>query len=302
MSDYVVYHNAEAMGRSLIADHAYDDSYGFVTNKDISKLKTGTHTIWMIEGTGRPRKYYLCQKFTVNPKGIRRNVGGDWKYEADGKSTGSEFYKYKILLNDFDWFPNFLKRMANFSLGFTELKEDEVRNFREAILRSKRNEKRLIKAASARLAQPRQVSGPESSHTSAFGQGVGDPETNPEVEQAAMEYVKKYYVSDGWKVTDESNSKNLGYDLLCKKKSLEKHVEVKGCRGSKEKFCLKISQKRHAEIDDRFVLAVVTNALTKTPNLSCYTSLELFQDFELVPSEYWAYPKSKKSVLRRESR
>lgn len=301
MSDYVVYHNEEAMEHSLIADHAYDDSYGFVTNKDISKLKKGTHTIWMIEGTGRPRKYYLCQKFTVNPKGIRRNVGGDWKYEADGKSVGSEFYEYKIPLNGFDWFPNFLKRMANFSLGFTELKEDEVRNFREAILRDK-NEKRLIKAASPSLTQPRQVSGLDSSPTSAFGQGFGDSETNPEVEQAAMEYVKKYYVSDGWKVKDESKIKNLGYDFLCKKKSLEKHVEVKGCRGAKEEFCLKISQKHHAETDDRFVLAVVTNALTKTPNLSCYTSLELFQNFELAPREYWAYPKSKNSVLRRGSR
>ena len=302
MRDYVVYHNTDGMEYSIIDNHQEGADYGFVTNKDISSLKNRdeVNVIWMIEGRGKPRRYYLCQRFKVDPDSVDMHDDEDWEYEASGQSNEGEYYGKSIPLKKCKWFPDFLRRMANFSRGFTELEPSDRKNFIAEIgrhgysaeLRTRKTKKSTVSVATG----PRRLV--QSEHVPVAGQGYGDAETNKEVDFAAMDCVEKIYKDEGWYVERKCNEKNLGYDFLCKKKHVENHVEVKGCRGTKEEFFLKASQKRAAETDPCFILAIVTFALTN-PDTNFYTGPELLRDFALIPSEYRASPKEKQSVRRR---
>lgn len=311
MRHYVVYHNEEKMNYSIVGNYQIRrkfGEYGFVTNKDISALNHGAHTIWMIEGRAKrhgakrqPKDYYLCERFEVTPKSVVEVEEGDWRYEASGKK--GESYGNKILLNDGrDWFPKFLERMANFSIGFTELTEAEpyLNHLRTAVLPFEK--KGRPSGLAAPIKPSRELSEPELSVVTAHERGFTDPDTIRKVDQAAMNYVEKFYVDSNWDVFNRADVDSLGYDFLCKKRNAEIHVEVKGRSGAKETFFLKLSQKDRAETDPFFRLAIVINALTTRPGLKVRTGPEMFRDFDLTPSEYRASPKSKKSARQGGSR
>jgi hypothetical protein len=77
------------------------------------------------------------------------------------------------------------------------------------------------------------------------GAGFGNPETNRKVERAAISCVTEWYESRGWQVQSVEIEKR-GFDLLCVKRSIEEHVEVKGIQGSLPAFIITAREVRQA--------------------------------------------------------
>ena len=121
------------------------------------------------------------------------------------------------------------------------------------------------------------------------GGGFGDPEQNARVERGAVDAVTKHYQSHGWRVASKEEEKNLGYDLLCRRRSDEHHVEVKGVRGTLRSVVMTKSEKKRAEHDRAFRLIAVTNALdAKTRRLQEFTGPEFLRQFHLAPIAFVA--------------
>ena len=126
----------------------------------------------------------------------------------------------------------------------------------------------------------------EASPASAFGAGFGNPEENKEVEKAAIAIVKKKYKFDGWTVKSVERDK-CGYDLECHKGETTENIEVKGVRGSEQSFFITAREVQQAQTDPKFVLFLVTSALT-SPVLSRYSGPEFVRCFELKVVQYRA--------------
>jgi hypothetical protein len=126
-----------------------------------------------------------------------------------------------------------------------------------------------------------------------MGAGFGDPEQNRKVEQAAVQIVAESYRKEGWQVTSVE-AQRCGFDLLCRRDGTEAHVEVKGAAGSERRFIVTAGELRHATDDDRFVLALVTNALTETPTLEHWPAPSFHDQFAFEPIQYWAVSKAKR--------
>src|ERR1019366_4730130 len=118
------------------------------------------------------------------------------------------------------------------------------------------------------------------------GVGFGDAMSNREVERAAIAYVKEILGNEGWGVTSVE-SKRIGFDLLCKKKKDERHVEVKGVRGPIPVFVITEGELRRAECDPYFWLYVVTDALD-SPNAHIMSGEEVIERYAFVALAYRA--------------
>lgn len=105
-----------------------------------------------------------------------------------------------------------------------------------------------------------------------------DPELRKRVEKAASDFVKQWYEREGWLVKDVSRDK-VGYDLHCTKSAQTKCVEVKGTSGLEQQFIITNNELEKSQSDPDFVLAIVTNALTK-PTLTQYRGSELQDHFQ----------------------
>ena len=157
-----------------------------------------------------------------------------------------------------------------------------------------RSNRKLTQASVALLAnalelEPEPVVVPEPPASSA-GAGFGaDPETNKAVELAAMKVTIDRYQGQGWKVADVSAEKR-GYDLVCARDGVERHVEVKGVQGALPLFMITAGEVRTAESDQRFFVAVVTSALTSDGRLVEYSAKDFFLRFQLVPVTFQAQP------------
>lgn len=119
------------------------------------------------------------------------------------------------------------------------------------------------------------------------GAGFGEPETNKEVEERAVNYSKKALEKEGWSVISVESSKNCGYDLECTKETEEINVEVKGVQGSNIAFNITDGEYRQAKSNSKFLLYVVTNALDK-PKLTKYSGKDFIDSFSLKPLSYRA--------------
>ena len=119
------------------------------------------------------------------------------------------------------------------------------------------------------------------------GAGFGSAAENSRVERAAMRCVIRYYGDRGWEVRDVSAG-NQGYDLFCKKGAAIRHIEVKGAGGDSEKFIITANEAQTWESDSRYVLALVTNALSKKPSLTEFVGPQGRQGFTFDPISYWA--------------
>jgi hypothetical protein len=119
------------------------------------------------------------------------------------------------------------------------------------------------------------------------GAGFGDPEQNKMVEQAAVLVAKQRYLAEGWQVTSVESQK-CGFDLRCQRNGTEVHVEVKGVAGSERRFIVTDGELQCANIDDRFVLALVTLALTDDPQLERWSAQSFRDEFSFKPIQYWA--------------
>jgi hypothetical protein len=117
--------------------------------------------------------------------------------------------------------------------------------------------------------------------------GFGEAEKNLQVEQAAISCVTGQYVKQGWQVQSVEQDRQ-GFDLICNKGNKEEHVEVKGISGNTCSFIITTGEVERARKDPRFVLWVVTEALSQTPRPSRFTGKEFLQEFSLEPLEYRA--------------
>lgn len=145
---------------------------------------------------------------------------------------------------------------------------------------------RLLKAAHAELL-PDSDAARNAAQSSLVGAGFGTPVENRHVERAAVSFVRRYLRRQRWKVADISSEKR-GYDLLCQRGRSERHVEVKGCKGSKIQFIITGNEKDAWSSDSHFVLALVTSVLGSSPTLHMFTGPRDLEKFRLAPISYVA--------------
>jgi len=119
-----------------------------------------------------------------------------------------------------------------------------------------------------------------------IGGGFGNPETNRQVEQAAILYVTNNYQKSGWLV-ESVESEKRGFDLLCTKNKVQENVEVKGTQGDLISFTITAGEVRQSQIDESFILSVVTSALSN-PKLHRFTPKEFNAKFALETISYRA--------------
>ncbi len=122
----------------------------------------------------------------------------------------------------------------------------------------------------------------EPGKESSSGGGFGDSEDNKEIETKAVAYVTKWYSDSDWDVDSVERIK-CGFDLVCTKKDVVENVEVKGVSGTDISFMITANEVRQAEQNDNFILCVVTNAGSNSPNLSRYTGKEFIEKFNIAP-------------------
>lgn len=127
----------------------------------------------------------------------------------------------------------------------------------------------------------------ETTAPETIGGGFGTAAENREVEKAAVTYVTEWYRSQGWTVTSVESEKR-GYDLLCERASAELHVEVKGMNGNGKQFILTAREFETGFQDSKFILALVTYALSEKPNLQQWKAKEFREAFAFSPIQYWA--------------
>jgi len=119
------------------------------------------------------------------------------------------------------------------------------------------------------------------------GAGFGNPEENKKVEEAAIAVVKEKYDLAGWKVRSVERDK-CGFDLECHKGETTENVEVKGVSGTERSFFITAGEVEQAKINSKFVLIVVTSALSSSPVMTRYSGTEFFRRFELKVVQYRA--------------
>lgn len=119
------------------------------------------------------------------------------------------------------------------------------------------------------------------------GAGFGDPAENKLIEMAAVRKVVEHYEEDGWSVISVERDK-CGYDLECRKNGVLEHVEVKGVRHAGLCFSITVNEVEQARSNPKFVLSVVTSALTASATLTQFRGAEFLQKFELSTIQYRA--------------
>jgi hypothetical protein len=119
------------------------------------------------------------------------------------------------------------------------------------------------------------------------GAGFGNPELNKKVETVAILKVTKEYEETGWSVKSVEADK-CGYDLLCTKDLLKEHVEVKGISGGIASFIITAGEVKQARNNPNFRICIVTSALKKNPQLTCYSGQEFIEQFSLSPLAFKA--------------
>ncbi|WP_049760133.1 protein NO VEIN domain-containing protein [Anaeromyxobacter dehalogenans] len=93
--------------------------------------------------------------------------------------------------------------------------------------------------------------------TKGVGQGFGlSSKEQRAVERRAVELAKRHFESGGWVVEDVGDSKT-SLDLVCRRKGIDLHVEVKGTTGLGQKIILTKNEVQHAKSYKRVALVVV---------------------------------------------
>jgi 5-methylcytosine-specific restriction protein A len=114
------------------------------------------------------------------------------------------------------------------------------------------------------------------------GAGFGRYDDNLAVERAAVEHVAALYRAAVWVVTSVERER-VGYDLRCVRGEEERHVEVKGVSATVPGFMLTEGERRAAESDSLWWVAVVTEALGPAPRCVEVHGGELLSKWSLVP-------------------
>jgi hypothetical protein len=280
-ADYLFYWKPEQAkldwGKPLI--HAASNQYGSVRPGD---------TVWIV--TARPGgRLVLLNRLRVHEgplsqRQAARRLGErpDDLYEA----------KYHILSDEADMEPVREVELADIaaSLRF-ESTRDRLDVSGGRIKAQQLQRMRRLTPESTALLRARWGSVgaiPDSAVTakpaSSAGAGFGDAEANREVERAAVAHVTMLLIKEGWIVTSKERDK-IGYDLLSVRGNDERHVEVKGVRGSVPDFLITCRERDLARSDPMFSLFVVTNALD-SPAVRSIPGIELEKRYRF---EAWQY-------------
>jgi hypothetical protein len=110
------------------------------------------------------------------------------------------------------------------------------------------------------------------------------------VELAAIKAAQDNYEQEGWSVTSVERQK-VGYDLLCKRRNEEEHVEVKGTQGETICFIITAGEMRNVLLDRKHITLVVTEALTSSPNLHRYDKERFLGELNCEPIAFRAIGK-----------
>lgn len=116
--------------------------------------------------------------------------------------------------------------------------------------------------------------------------GFGTPEHRKRVEKRAEDIVITHYEKKGF-TCKRMTHLPCGYDFSFTKGEEERHIEVKGTSSSTPQFFL--TRKEHLkgmQSNSKWRLAMVTSALSESPNLIEYTTRDLKRVFELEPYVY----------------
>lgn len=119
------------------------------------------------------------------------------------------------------------------------------------------------------------------------GAGFGSPVENKLVEAAAVQAVVNHYQTGGWWVRSVERDK-CGFDLECTKGAVVEQVEVKGVSGTELCFVITAGEVRQARENPKFVLVVVTSALSPSPTLTKVSGEEFGERFELATIQHRA--------------
>jgi hypothetical protein len=107
MEHYVQYHNPDKWRHN----RRRSGPLQVYTTKSVKRLPG--NTIWLIAGKDRPRSYFLSAVFVVDEVGPAE----DSRFRHVARGTQGTRFVPAIPLSQETWFPEFRRRLANFSLG-----------------------------------------------------------------------------------------------------------------------------------------------------------------------------------------
>jgi len=123
MRHFVAYHSEDRMGYS--AEEI--NPFGLYTKKNISS--TGDK-VWIIAGVGAsPKQYFLSSWFVI--KKVTEAEHTDFEFQLHGEE--GEAFDPMLRLDQMPWFPAFRQRMANFSIGLTQLDPTVITALQQAV-------------------------------------------------------------------------------------------------------------------------------------------------------------------------
>lgn len=121
------------------------------------------------------------------------------------------------------------------------------------------------------------------------GSGFGTAAENKKVEEAAVKAFKCKY--EKWEIKDVQSEK-VGYDFVVSRGSVERHVEVKGVRGTQPSFPITDNEVKMAMHDSLWHVCVITNALSPKPVVTEWSGEGFLKEFSLRPITHLARLKS----------
>lgn len=119
--------------------------------------------------------------------------------------------------------------------------------------------------------------------------GFGSAESNKQVERHAIDHVTTQFRKDGWHV-ESVESQRIGFDLLCRKRTVTRHIEVKGVRGPNPSFIITEAELQRARSDPHFWLCVVTCATSASPRLRSMSGRDAIRNHEFIALVHKAVP------------
>ena len=116
-------------------------------------------------------------------------------------------------------------------------------------------------------------------------------ERNKLVEKSAVRLVTRSLKRLGWTVNDVQKD-CCGFDLHCTRGNNKRlDVEVKGVSGSLPNFPITFGERFKAETNPNFAIHIVTEALTRKPQIMQMSGPEFLAAFNLKAIQYMARPK-----------
>ncbi|RCJ23764.1 DUF3883 domain-containing protein [Nostoc sp. ATCC 53789] len=274
MRYWVQYHNFEKI-------QSFPDGFGISTNKH-EVLDTIGNTIFLIVGVSEPRKYLLWERFICTD--VEDGYPPPWQYVAygDGWILENRNKQKGVLLNSKPDFFDYLRYCQNFRVGFHEVTEHP---FCKVLIELSEQHRQKNQSHQCEILSQKVFVDSTIETDTVFGNSY----SNKVVELAAIKVITNYYEGQGCKVVSVE-SKNLGYDLICKANNgIELHVEVKGISGKGKQFIISANEVTEAKkYPSIYRLAFVNMATSDKPVFIIYTGEEFLQRFDLRILNYVA--------------